>query len=173
MNSTPLTEKLIEVRLDSGELVYVQPLSHWGQQAILDRIDEDYPPPNPDEYQQKLEGSILGANIPLEANEKYQTALKQHREIKNRLFISRIFEAGVVVDTPEGREATLARHMARLQARRAVMKLPADDWLACVMFVLVTSTADMLNVMNAATLSLGEDEVRRALRSFRRNVQRH
>lgn len=43
-----LTEKLIEVKLDSGELVYVQPLSHWGQQAILDRIDEDYPPPNPD-----------------------------------------------------------------------------------------------------------------------------
>lgn len=79
----------------------------------------------------------------------------------------------MVVDTPEGKDATLARYAARLAQRRAVMKLPADDWLACVMFVLVTSTADMINVMNAATLSLGEDEVRRALRSFRRNVQRH
>jgi len=168
-----LTEKLIEVKLDSGELVYVQPLSHWGQQAILDRIDEDYPPPNPDAYQRKLEGSILDANIPLEANAEYQAALKQHRDLRNKVFISRLFEAGVVVDTPEGKDATLARYAARLAQRRAVMKLPADDWLACVMFVLVTSTADMINVMNAATLSLGEDEVRRALRSFRRNVQRH
>lgn len=167
-----LTERLVEVALECGELIYVQPLSAWAQQAILDQIDTEHPAPDPAVYEQMLEGSIIDAPIPLESNERYQKALTTHRELRNRIFLARIFEAGVVVDTPEGREATLIRYAERLQARRAVMKLPANDWLACVMFVLVTSVTDMLRVMNAATATLREDEVRGALRAFRRPVQR-
>lgn len=167
-----VTERLVEVSLDSGELVYVQPLSVWGQQAILNLIDDEHPAPAPEDYQKPLEGSVIGASYPLEMNTEYQAALTANRAIRNRLFTARVFEAGVVVDTPEGRAATLARYASRLAQRRAVMRLPEDDWTALVMFILVTSTNDISLILNAATANLREDEVRSALRAFRRPVQR-
>lgn len=171
-----IQERLIEVPLDSSEVVLVRPLSPFALQALQEAARQAFPPPDKKAFEKPLSdiapNAMPGVMMPAEENPEYQVALKNNRADYNGKMIELTLLAGVIVDTPEGREATIERYAGRMERLRKLVPLPEDDWLATTMYGMLSSFADRGRVASAAINPLTEKEVRFALRSFRCEVQR-
>lgn len=164
-------QKLYEVPLDSGEIVFVQPLTAFARQAIFDRASEVYPAPDKTLYEKPLENAPVATLIEAELNPEYQEAMKVVRGKRLAWYWEGVINAGVVVDTPEGRETTIQRYAERLKALRQSANLPSDNWFATVKFMLITTQDDVRYITNAASEALKEEEIRIGIHSFRRDIQ--
>lgn len=171
-----IQERLIEVPLDSSEIVLVRPLSPFALQAIQQAALEAFPPPDKKAFEKPLAevapNALPGVMMAAEDNPEYKTAYQNHRAAYNGKVIELTILSGVIIDTPEGREATIARYADRIAQLRTVINLPEDDWLATSIYGMLTSFMDRGRVASAAINPLTEKEVRSALRSFRYPVQR-
>lgn len=168
-----LTEKLYETPLDSGELVWIKPLSPLTYQALLNEARRLFPEPNPAEYQRPLQNAFVeGLLEPPEQNPDYVEALRKARVDQINWIYEAVIRLGVVVDTPEGKEATIARYAAQLAAVRKYTKVEEDDWLATVLYCLISTRQDNQVIVEVAREVLTREEIRNAVRSFRRPVQR-
>jgi len=164
---TEPTRKLCEILLDSGELVYVQPLNPYFRQAISDQARDLYPDPDPKAYEKPMANALIdGMMLPGHENPDYITAYQQ-AQIKQRNHTHLAVMLAAVVDTPEGWEQTLRRYARRLAYNRQAARLPDDDWQALVLSVLVVTLDDINAILAAAMDTIKEDEVRRGLRTLR------
>lgn len=172
MTSEP-SELLLEVTCDSGEIAIVEPLSPFAYQALVREAERLYPMPNKDDYVKPLEGApIEGLTVGAEHNEEYVKATRKAiQSFKNWLFVA-VLDAGVVIDTVEGREVTMARYAARLKALAERGVSIEDEWLATVKFGVIRTPADTDRIVNAARGGLSQEEIDGAVRSFRRSIQR-
>ena len=170
-------EKLIEIALDSGETVYVRPLSPFALQAIDEAARQAFPPPDKKAYEKPLSdivpNAMPGVMAQAEDNPDYQAALKANKADVNGRMIELTLRSGVIVDTPEGREATIARYAERLSRLRELIPLPDDDWLAVSLYCLLASYRDRAKIASIVINPLTDAEVRSAIRSFRYPVQRN
>lgn len=170
MDIGPLTiqETLIEVTLDSNEIVFVRRLSPLAQSLILQEVEAKFPEPDKKQYERPLQNAAReGLMEPADANPEYKAALALARKRHNTALGAGILLAGVIHDTPEGREATIERYTKRLDYLRAIVKLPDDVWLATALYGLITTSADRKKVLDAAQDSLEAGDIRLAMRSFR------
>lgn len=164
-------ERVVELVLDSNEVVYVRRLSPLAQQVLMERAKQLFPTPDAKEYEQPLSeiasNALEGVMVPGEQNPKYILVVRDVRLKQNGWVLDQFLNMDVVVNTPEGREATIARYADRIAALREYGELPEDAWKATVRYGLMTSWDDRNRIGNAATGMLSGEEIRLALVTFR------
>lgn len=171
-----IQERLVQIELDSGETVFVRPLSPFALQAIEETARSAFPTPDKTPFERPLTdvapNAMPGVMIPAEENPEYQSALKLNKADVNGRMIELTILSGVIVDVSDGREAALERYAGRLaRLRKVIPTMPDDDWLAVSMYCLLATFKDRGRVANAAINPLTDKEVRFALRSFRCEIQ--
>lgn len=167
---TEVQERVIEVRLDSNEIVYVRRLSPLSQQILIEKAKAVFPPPDPKDYIKPLSdiapNALEGVMIPADQNPEYAKALNAAKFKQNSWVLEQFLDMNLVVNTPEGREVTIARYASRLAAVRQHGELPPDEWKATVLHGLMTTWHDRTIIGNAATGLLTGEEVRLAMTTF-------
>jgi len=167
-------QKVIELILDSGETVYVKPLSILHYHALVMRAEQEYPYPDPKPYEKEIDASKTlepGEVIPATQNPAYQVLCKaideQRKTWQYRQYILLSVE---VVD----QKATLERHQARVEKLRAMMALPEDAWEATLLYSIISSTDDYNRVLSATSgqMLVTEEEISNGWRIFRPRIQR-
>lgn len=164
-------ETHINLTLDSNEAVWIRRLSPFATQSLLDKANEIYPSPDVKKYEFPLSeiasNAMPGMMVSGEESEQYQKDLTAAKIKQNKWFNAAIIGAGVVVDTPEGREATITRYGERIATLRVLTYLPEDPWLATVMYGLITTWEDRNRIAAIASGTLTGKEISAALRMFR------
>ena len=136
------------VELDSGESVYVASVHFDLLQAIRRKARETYPDVDPTLYEVLIEPE-LGTVIPAEHNEEYRRLVNEAENNRERLVQASVLE-NVVLGTPDGKEATIAKYAERVANWRKVADLPTDDWQATVQACLIRTPNDKGNIVKAA-----------------------
>lgn len=169
-----IQETLVEMQLDSGEVVLIRRLSPFARQALLNRAKEIHPNPDKKLYEKPLSditpNAMPGVMMAAEENPDYKAALDVALVAQVRWFNDAVIQSGVVVDSKEGRELTIERYRPRLDQLRTLASLPESEWQATVLYGLMTTGNDRVRVIRAAIETLTEADVRLAMRSFQRNL---
>lgn len=168
------TEKLYTLTLDSGAPVYVRSLSPIARAAIMDAAIERYPDPDKAPFEQPAPNAPPGVNItiPAEENPEYvqQRYIAQVRRMNH--VNDAIIRGGVVCDSPLGKQFLIDHYAPLRQQMLKVMTLgELDVWTETVITCLIRTRDDAIAIANAASEVISADEVRRAMKSFRRDVQ--
>lgn len=167
-------ERVIAVTLDSNETVYVRRLSPLATQLLVVKAEKLFPSPRPEEYVKPLSdiasNAVAGMTVPAEQNPAYQQAVIKAKAQRDAWGRDALIEMGVVVDTPEGRDKTIARYAERLAALAKFGDLPENVWLATVQYGLMTTSLDRSLITRAATGVLTGEEIRLALTTFRQDL---
>lgn len=171
-------QKVVEFTLDSGEVVWVRPLSFQLRQALFEKAEKRFPYPDPVPFEKKVDPertAIPGAEmtIPADQNPEYQT-LKRKVDIERMGWITDQIIL-LSCEFPAGKDTLIARYAERLNALGEVIDLSGDAWADTFNYCLIGSSADRQNIINAAesNLQLTEAEVRDALRIFRPVLRRN
>lgn len=169
-----IQEALVEMQLDSGEIVLIRRLSPFARQALLNRAEEIHPNPEKKLFERPLSDTVPnampGVMAAAEDNPDYKAALQTAKIAQMKWFNDTVIQSGVVVDSKEGREQTIERYMPRLQSLRELLSLPDNPWLATVLYGLITTKDDRIRIVKAAIETLTEEDIRLAMRSFRSEV---
>ena len=169
-----LFETLVELALDSGETVLVRRLSPYTRQGLFVRAEELHPYPDKKAFEKPLADVVAnampGLMMPAEDNPDYKAAFHEAKLQQAKWFNDAVIESGVVEDSKEGRELTIERYKPRIQHLRTLMKLPDDEWQATVLHGLITTREDRVRIIKASNETLTEEEIRVAMRSFRRSL---
>jgi hypothetical protein len=167
-------QKVIELILDSGETVYVKPLSILHYHALVVQAEKQYPYPDPKPYEKEIDASKTlepGEVIPAAQNPAYQALCKDiDEQRKTWQYRQYILLAVEVID----QKATLERHKDRVARMRAMMTLPEDAWEATLLYSIISSTEDYNRVLNATSgqMLVTEEEISNGWRIFRPRIQR-
>lgn len=156
--------------LDSGEIVYVQPLSIYLVNALRDKARELYPFPNKTDYERTLDDAKAiepGQVIPAEENPDYQK-LYDEAERKQQEHVNEKCVA-LSVEPVQGREAMIAKYKDRIAQLRELMTLPEDAWEATLKFCIMTSRQDFNKITNSIMGQRlpGEEDILNGMRIFR------
>lgn len=169
-----MQEKLIQLTLDVGEEIFVRKLSPLAVQAIIDQSKLLFPEPLEKDYIRPLSdiapNAAEGMTIPGKDNPLFQADMQAARVKQNDYLSEKILMIGVVIDTPEGREKTIERYRGRLALMRQVIDLPSDEWLATVLYGLITTGNDKRQIVLTALGSISGEEIRTSMRTFREVV---
>lgn len=168
--------KVVEFVLDSGELVWVSPLSPYTHIAIQNKWEEVYPYPDPTPYERVLDDTVAllpGTVVPAIENPDYK---KLVTEVENKRREGILLDIMLICcEFPDGQEAVIDRHEYQLgQLQRMHIPLPSDAWEATLLHGVLASEHDRLNILQAARsmLKLTEGEVADGMRVFRPEIQR-
>lgn len=167
------TQKVFEVDLENGEAVIVEAISPLLLRTLWKAAEALYPNADPRQYDKPLEHSAIpGALAQGEESDEYKAARVAAFNKQNSHVSAAVIESGVVIDTPEGKAVTLERLRPKLERQRKFLGelMPEDEWLAAVMFCLVTTRNDVTRIVEASKDALKEEEVRDWMRTFRRKL---
>lgn len=164
-----------ELLMDSGEIVYVQPLSIYLVRALQDKAQELFPFPDKTQYEKTLDDAKAiepGQVIPAEDNPEYQklydiAAEKQQNYVNEKCI-------ALSVEPVQGRQVMIKKYKARIVQMREMMTLPDDEWDATLRFCILTSRADF-NKVTEAIMGRGlprEEEILNGMRIFRMYVRK-
>lgn len=161
--------------MDSGEVVYVQPLSIYLVRALRSKAEELYPFPDKAKYEKVLDDDKAlesGQVIPAEDNPEYQKLYDTASE-KQQNYVN---EKSLVlsVEPAMGRKAMVAKYKARIAQMRDMMTLPEDDWEATLLFCIIASPQDS-NKIYEAIMGRGlprEEDILNGMRIFRCYVRK-
>lgn len=165
------TQKVFEVDLENGEVVVVEAISPLLLRKLWARAEELYPDPDPRQYDTPLvHAAIEGLMKQGEESDEYKRASALSFNKQNSFVCTAVIEHGVVIDTKEGRAATLARLRPKLERLRQHLgdTMPEDDWQAAVMFCLISTRRDVSRIAEASKDALKEEEVKDWMRVFQR-----
>ncbi len=167
-------ELLYRVTCDSGDIAIVRPFSPLAYHAFVVEAERLYPPPNEADYVQPLENAAVeGLTVPAKDNPKYtEAAVAAMRQQVNWTYLA-VIRSGVVIDTEEGQEATIERYRPQIDILREQAGVEEDGWLATVLYGVIRTQRDILNIVSAARGSLTQEEIRAAVEAFRRPIQRN
>lgn len=162
-------QKVIELVLDSGELVLVKPMSVYLRQAIAAKAETLYPFPDEADYERPVDpekAAIPGMMHPAKDNPDYQ--LKLAEISTERLSWYTDYLIGTIIEWPAGKTALMAKYAEQVEQLAGVLDIQEDAWEATWKYCLV-GDVDRQNIMQAVNgnLMLTEGEVRDAMRIFR------
>lgn len=164
---------------ERGEVVYGRPLSPRVRRGILERALELYPAPDvtlfvgdmdteaglDEAHSQEL------AKQAAYASDGYRRAAQDAENNRWHYIYDATLQAGAVVDTPEGKTATIARYADEVARVRAVVADPImDDWIATVMYGLVVTYMDASRIYAAAFQRISDEAMQAAVKFFRVSV---
>lgn len=161
--------------LDSGEVIYVQPLSIYVIRALQDKAEELYPYPNKSDYEKPLDEAKAiepGQVIPAEDNPEYQKLYDLARDKQQNYANDQAITLSV--EPVQGRQAMIDKYKERVAQMRQIMTLPEDEWAATLRFCVLTSRSDF----NKVTASImghrlpGEEDILNGMRIFRGHVRK-
>jgi hypothetical protein len=143
-------KKVFEILLDSGEIVYVQPLSIYLIRALRQKAEELFPFPDKTRYERALDDDKAlepGQMIPAEDNPDYRAAYdsadkKQQAYVNDQCVL-------LSVEPVQDKQTIIAKYQTRLDQLRDILTLPDDAWDATLRFCLMTSQQDFNKVTEA------------------------
>lgn len=167
--------KVQELLLDSGEYVYVQPLSIYVVRALQDKAEEKHPSPDKTEYEKPVDDDKAlepGLMIPAESNPDYQKAYDEAAEKRSQWTNDQAVL--LCINPVEGQDTLIKKYKARVQQLRDLMPIPEDEWEATLKCCIMGSTDDYGRVITAIRGSGAprEDEIRDGMRIFRPLVRK-
>lgn len=170
-------QKVVEFILDSGEIVWVKPLSWQLRRALFEKAEKRFPYPDPAPYEKAVDPERTAVPdaamvIPADQHPEYQQ-LKREVDLQRQTWVTQQMIL-LSCEFPAGKAALLEKYKPRLEELGQVIDLSGDDWTDIFDYCLIGSSADRQNIVNAveSSLQLTEGEVRDALRIFRPVVQR-
>jgi len=161
--------------LDSGEYIYVQPLSIYLVRALRDKAEELYPFPDKTLYERKLDDAKSlepGQMIPAEENPDYQKLYDEAAE--NQQSHVNLQCIALSVEPVQGRQAMIDKYKDRVAQLRAMMDIPEDEWDATLRFCVLTSKQDFNKITNSIMGQRlpGEEDILDGMRIFRCYVRK-
>ena len=167
-------QKVVELILDSGETVYVKPLSIPLLYALMDKSATEYPYPDPKPYEKALDSAITfepGQTLPATHNEEYRTLCAKADDRRRRWQNVQIVLLCVMV---EDKAALLVKYADTIKTVGKVIDLPEDEWEAVLLYCVLSSAHDYTQIVLAANGSMvvTEEGVRGAWRIFQPTLQR-
>lgn len=162
---------LCPVPLDSGYTALVRPLPPFLRPHLMRRATEKYPDPDPEPYRQPLQNAFVeGLKENADDNPKYIEDLTEARKKRIAYMYELVVKSDVVAGTEEATREKLIEHFKPYlsQLRNLGTDVPADEWQAVVMFSLIASEDDAVNIAEAALQRVTKEGIRRAGDSFRR-----
>lgn len=167
-------QKVIELTLDSGETVFVKPMSIPLLYALTSKAEQLYPDPDPAPYEKRIDDSKTlepGQVIPATHNPEYQSLCKVVNERRRRW--ANVQAVRLCVEPITSREEVIARYAAELDQLRTVFDDPPDDWGKLLLYCIISSLEDYNRVIEAANgaMAVTEEEVREKWRIFRPTLQ--
>jgi len=159
------------LELDSGESVYVAPVDTHLYRAIGQKAAELHPDVDPEQYKVEKPDSISGF-ISGEKNPDYIEKMTDVYTERN-LYLEMMLICLSIADTIDGKDKTLKKYKARLDALRQFATLPEDDWHGVVIGFLVRSRQDRTNIVKAAreVLPISTEEIAHSFRILRPVLQ--
>lgn len=165
--------KLVLIELDSGEQVYVSPISPVLLRAIVRNSEERFPYPDEASYRLPLpDAAIPGDLMPAAQNPDYQK-LKRTVDMERMKYQNDSLALIAVRDAPLGRSTLIEKYRDEVETWRRVADFPVDEWEATVS-VLVTTREDFDKIVRVATESIPItlDELRDGMAIFRLEVSK-
>lgn len=169
-------QRVYELLLDSGEYVYVQPLSIYVVRALQDKALELFPFPEKATYEKPMNEAVAlepGQMIPAEENPEYRRLYDETHE-KQQQYVNN-HSIAFAVEPVLGHEAMIAKYQSRLDQMRKVIALPDDAWDATLRFCIITSRQDYNRVSSAIMGMIktpSEEEVIDGMRIFRCDIRK-
>lgn len=161
---------------ERGEVVYGRPLSPYVRRGILEMAADKYPDVDVEPFVGEVdettglsaEHSQALARDAAYASKPYREAQRQLENNRWHHIYAATLHAGAVVDTPEGRERTIARYAAERERVRKVVKDPIqDDWLATVVYCLIVNYTDAGRIYAGAFQQISDEAMQAAVKFFR------
>lgn len=161
--------------LDSGEIVYVQPLSIYLVRALREKAEELFPFPDKSKYEKVLDDDKAiepGQTIPAEENPDYQK-LYDEADTQQQAYVNEHCIA-LSVEPVQGRQVMIEKYKDRVAQMRTMMTLPDDEWDATLRFCIMTSRQDFNKITNSIMGQRlpGEDDIMFGMRIFRCYVRK-
>lgn len=166
-----MSQKVVELVLDSGIRVHVTPLSRFQRNALVEAAEKLYPLPDKKPYEEALseEIAIPGTVIPAEDNPEYQAKVAEVR-LKRSDYVSAA-QLNLCLSFPDfkDRQALIEHFAPYLEEQRDWLALPDDDWQATLRFAIVRSPSDEAQIVSVARdeMPVTEAETTENLRIFR------
>lgn len=166
-------QKVTELELDSGETVYVKPLSVFILLALQDKAAQQFPYPDPKAYEKAIDDSKTlepGQVVPAEHNPDY-VALKAQIDAKRQGWVNR--QVVFVCVEVEDRQAMIEKYADELKQLGTIIDLPDDPWQA-TLYRVINSSVDYTRVTQFAinNLQVQEVDIRNGWRIFQPTVSR-
>jgi hypothetical protein len=167
-------QKVVELVMDSGETVYVKPLSIPLLYAIMDKSAVEYPYPDPKPYEKALDDSITfepGQVLPAGHNEEYRALCAKADDRRRRWQNVQIVLLCVQV---EDKQALLDKYGDTIEDIGKIVDVPEDAWEAVLLYCILSSVQDYNQVVLAANGSMvvTEEAVRGTWRIFQPEIRR-
>jgi hypothetical protein len=170
------TELLCRVPLDNGDVLFVQSISVFARKAFMQQAEQLYPKPDPEDEQYKipLKGAPpeLEAYEPVDENPAYRRAMAQSLLQRTNYLYNAVLDFGAVVDSDEGKNATIARYAPKLALVEGAAGIPPDEWQATVKLCCITTADDVRRIYRVACEALEQEDILKGVEFFRRAVQR-
>lgn len=171
---TEALQKVVETELDSGHVVLVAPVSPYFLMAVEKKAQELYPLPDPSAYEKAVpedEALYEGQTIPAVENPDYRQLVNEV-EYNRALHQEQAIIFASIVDVRGGKQALIEHYAEQLKMLRQYSDLPADDWQALLLTVIVRTLDDRKAIVNTARLPLPvtDAEVADGFAIFRNNL---
>lgn len=173
-----LARSVVAVETQALGTVLVPRLSAFMIDAIKKRATELYPLPDPEPYQQPIDGALIpGDLLPAVQNPEYQKLVMAVMLQRNRYLQYAVLSA---IEIPDGDDTishgeVVALYQPVLENMRQVAIIPDNENVfALTLHYCVLKTDEYMEIVNAAIKEqpLSQEEVRDGLRIFRRDIQR-
>ena len=165
--------KAVEMRLDSGEIVWVSQPSVFLIHAIRQQIEARFPEVDKTAYLTEIaEAMVAGEKVMTPEQEAAYTQAVAERQGKIRDELNDAWIA-VAINLPRGRDKAITDYGPALKtARELAPQLSSNDWNAIVNNFIVSTVEDKRRVLTVATMNLPleEAEVHNGLLLFRDSV---
>jgi len=166
-------QKVTELILDSGEMVYVKSLSVYIRRGLKSKAEALYPYPDKGAYEILVDpekAAIPGMTHPAEDNPEYQAVIAEIEDTRLQWYIDHLISE--FCEWPAGKESLIAKYAEQVKSLSDILDIEGDEWEATWRYCLI-GDADRNNIIQAANgnLILTEGEVRDAMRIFRPVVQ--
>lgn len=160
---------------DSGVEIDVAPVSPHAVAKIRQRAADVHPLPDLEQFRKPVENAAIEGDTYLDKNDPEYKRLVLEASRAQAEFIFRAI-ADITFSYPRGREQLIEDFRPRMQAMRAYMELPEDEWEATFWYGIIGSHADSETLTQAAmsVLPISMEEVvdgEHGLRIFRHKVQ--
>lgn len=170
-----VTELLCRVPMDNGDVLFVQSVSVFARKAFIQQAEQLYPKPDPDDERYKIPlknaPPELEAYEPVDENPDYRLAVSMSLLQRTNYLYNAVLDFGAVVDSAEGKNATVARYAPKLALLQGA-GVPPDTWQATVKLCCITTADDVKRIFRVACEALEQEDILKGVAFFRRALQR-
>lgn len=173
-----LQGKVIEYECESGETIYVKPLSEFLRIQLARKAEKKYPYPDKTPYEKELSSDVAaipGMKLPAEQNEDYRKLCREQDALRSWWQYNQEIVLAIEPKS-DTRENLIIKYKDELTLIRDVLEedMPDDAWEATLLMCVVKGDIDRRNIVMIThqRALLTEAEAREGLTIFRTVLQR-